>query len=247
MMDGYGIEPGYRARTAARSFDDGGGERYWTAARLALSGEWQYYVYRLARDLIRRRGCKNVLDVGSGPGAKLRELIDPVCADVVMVDQSPIRAVAERTVPGARFVAADLAEIDLDLGRRFDVVICSDVLEHLLDPDPCLEFVRRHLAPDAVAVLSTPDRDHLRGPGCMQSPHAEHVREWSGAEFRAYLESRGFTVERQDWLPARRTNTLDFAVGRLLGRLVGRRRWASCQVAVVRAAGPRSRSRQGRT
>lgn len=232
MSEEFGIRPDYRAKQAAQSFDAEESARYWNAERLALSSQWQYYVYRLARDLVRRRGAKSVLDVGSGPGTKCRDLIAPVCGDLVLVDQPSTRAVAAQTLPEARFVAADLAEIDLDLGRRFDLVICSDVVEHLLDPDPCLGFVRRHLAPGAVALFSTPDREHLYGPDCLESPHPEHVREWSGSEFRGYLESRGFSVEHQDWFPARRTHKLDFAASRLLGRVLGRRRWAACQVAV---------------
>lgn len=234
-MDRYGIKPGYRARSEARAFEGGDADLYWTPSRLALSGAWQFPVYRLARDLIRRLALKSVLDVGSGPATKVRDLIAPVCSDITLVDRPSTRAVAERTAPSASFIAADLAEIDLDLGRRFDVVICADVLEHLLDPDPCLAFIRGHIAPGGLAVLSTPDRDHLRGPDCMASPHPEHVREWSGSEFRAYLESRGFAVERQVWLPARRTNPLDRAAGRLLGRF-HRRRWGSCQAAVVQVS-----------
>ncbi len=232
MTDRYGIRDDYRARRAARVHD--ASDAYWTPSRIALSGEWQYDVYRLARKLVRERGAKSVLDVGSGPGTKLRDLIAPVCRDLTLVDQASTREIAERSVPGARFVGADLAEIELDLGRRFDLVICADVIEHLLDPDPCLEFIRRHVSPDGAAVISTPDRDHLRGPDCLSSPHPEHVREWSGGELRAYLESRGLHVERQDWFPLRRANALDFALGRLLGRLVGRRRWAACQVVVAR-------------
>jgi SAM-dependent methyltransferase len=230
----YCIRPGYRARAAQQSLDPGESARYWTPSRLALSGQWQYYVYRLAADLVRRRGAKSVLDVGSGPGTKTRDLIAPLGVDVVLVDQPSTRAIAERTLPGARFVEADLSEIDLDLGRRFDLVICSDVVEHLLDPDPCVGFVRAHLTPDGLALFSTPDRDHLRGPDNLESPHPEHVREWSGPEFRAYLESRGFVLERQEWFPARRTHPLDFALGRLLARALPRR-WASCQVALARA------------
>lgn len=234
MSDRYAIRPDYCAREAQQSLDPAEAARYWTPARLALSGQWQYYVYRLARDLARRRGAKSVLDVGSGPGTKIRDLIEPLGVDLALVDQPSTRPIAERTLPGATFVAADLSEIDLDLGRRFDLIVCSDVVEHLLDPDPCVAFVRAHLEPRGLALFSTPDRERLRGANCLESPHPEHVREWSGSEFRAYLESRGFAVERQHWFPARRTHPLDFALGRLLGRALPLRRWTACQAVVAR-------------
>jgi SAM-dependent methyltransferase len=235
VSDRYAIRPDYRARPAQHSLDVEDDDAYWTPARLALSGDWQYYVYRLARELVLHSGAKNMMDVGSGPGTKVRDLIAPLGVDVVLVDQPSTRAVAERTLPGAAFVAADLSEIDLALGRRFDVIVCSDVVEHLLDPDPCVAFVREHLNVGGRAVFSTPDRERLRGRECLESPHPEHVREWSGPEFRTYLESRDYVVEQQLWLPARRTHPLDFAAGRVLGGVLPLRRWTSCQAVVARA------------
>ena len=73
---------------------------------------------------------------------------------------------------------------------------------------------------------------------CMASPQAEHVREWSAAEFAAYLHKSGFAVERQLLFPSQRIGRLEFAASRLLARWFRRRDWASCQTAVCRL--PRS-------
>jgi SAM-dependent methyltransferase len=142
-------------------------------------------------------------------------------------------------LPAARFVEADLDELELDLGRSFDLIVCADVLEHLKHPDACLRFIRSHLAEGGRALLSTPERDHLRGRDCMRSPHPGHVREWNAAEFRRFVGGCGLVVERQLMLPQGRTHPLELAASRLLGRYLLSRRWASCQAVVCRRADTR--------
>ncbi|MEM1422449.1 MAG: hypothetical protein AAGH64_00445, partial [Planctomycetota bacterium] len=66
------------------------------------------------------------------------------------------------------------------------------LLEHLIDPDPAIEVLRRHTA--GVVVLSTPDRDVVRGPDAMGLEKPEHVREWNRGEFADYLTSRGLDI-----------------------------------------------------
>ena len=110
-------------------------------------------MYQLARSLLRQRGARSFLDVGAGPGTKLAELIAPLCSDLVLVDQPSSRELARQLLPGARFIAANLDSIDLQLGRGFDLIACADVLEHLENPVPCLHFIRNHLNPGGIALL----------------------------------------------------------------------------------------------
>jgi SAM-dependent methyltransferase len=228
----FGLEPGYR-ENPPRSRDEIAGAQYWTEDRLAASATYQEPVYSLCRDLLRARRARSFLDVGSGPGLKVARLIGPECADVVLIDQPSSRDLVARCAPGARFVGADLDALDTALGRRFDLIVCADVVEHLANPDACLRFIRAHLAPDGRAVLSTPERDRLRGRGCMHSPHPDHVREWNAREFRAFVESCGLVVDEQRLLPPVRVGRIERAASRLFARVLPRR-WASCQVAICR-------------
>ena len=234
----FGIKPGYR-ENEPRSFDRDPDARYWTEQRIEASSRYQYPVYLMCRDLLRSRAARSFLDVGSGPGTKVAELIAPLCQDITLIDQPSSREILLRRLPDARFVAADLDDLDLDLERSFDLIVCADVLEHLKHPDACLTFIREHLAVDGVAVLSTPERDNLRGRECMESPHPEHVREWNAAEFRAFAESCKLRVERQVLLPAERIHPLELAVSRRLARFLWRRRWGANQVLVCRRADSR--------
>ena len=231
MAENYCIKEGYVALTERRTFDGDTDGSYWNADRLALSRRYQYYVYALARRLIRSEGRKSLMDVGCGPALKIRELLAPHCGDFVLVDQPTIEGIVKQNVD-CPFVAADLDTIEIDLGRTFDVVVCADVVEHLLDPARCLAFIRRHLGERSVALISTPERYHLYGKRCMRSMHPDHVREWNADEFGRYLASQGFRVRRTLLYPQMRIGAAEFGLSRLLSPLVRTRAWSSCQVAV---------------
>jgi SAM-dependent methyltransferase len=46
---------------------------------------------------------------------------------------------------------------DFDLGQEFDTVVAGELIEHLSDTGSFLDSVRRHLAPDATFMLTTPN------------------------------------------------------------------------------------------
>jgi hypothetical protein len=78
------------------------------------------------------------------------------------------------------------------------VVVCSDVLEHLVDPRPAMRLICwlfDHGA--ACAVLSTPARDKRAGAEHLGPPfNPSHVREWTQDEFRAFVESFPVAIAR---------------------------------------------------
>ncbi|HXF53001.1 MAG TPA: methyltransferase domain-containing protein [Hyphomicrobiaceae bacterium] len=222
--DNYCIKAGYVARTAAVTIETTPGD-YWTPQRIHMAAFYQFEVYRRAAGLIEQHGLSTVLDLGAGYPGKIH-LLGHV--SLTLVDQATLAPIVARDFPYVEFIADDL-ERPGKLGRRsFDLVICADVLEHLMDPDPCMELIRS--AAKRFAVLSTPERDVMRGTDCMASPKPEHVREWNAEEFRRYVESRGFNVVSQELLPQGRLSRLERVGAALLG-LRGRR-WTACQMIV---------------
>lgn len=194
--DRFGIRADYRhgdagATRAARR------ERYWNRVRRHTHRYFQAEVYRLAAEVVRREGLRSVLDAGCGPGEKLRRHLGPCVEELVGVDQAGSAASWTDRSGHARFVAVDLEAGGPPLGRTFDLVMAVDVIEHLDDPDRLLDFLRAHMHRRSHWLISTPERELLRGPRNLRSPKAEHVREWTRAELRAYLGSRGFEVRQQ--------------------------------------------------
>lgn len=102
--------------------------------------------------------------------------------------------------PFGEWIDADLEkteQLQLDPALlRSAVVVCSDVIEHLLDPLPLLTLTRNLLADGCrTAVFSTPAREFRSGydtPGPPRNP--SHVREWACDEFQALLRHQGFEI-----------------------------------------------------
>lgn len=230
----FHIKPDYRPNLVQATYDADADVAYWSEARIASTGSFQYDVYRLAAELA-RGGARSVLDIGSGPPTKLARLL-PEAVEVDLVDQPNTGPIAARLLPRATFTAANLETIDFDLGRRFDLVVCADVIEHLVDPDPCLAFARAHLAPAGRLLISTPERDVLRGVTCRASIHPQHVREWNRREFAAFLASRGFAIERHALLPQQRTVAWRRWLAALAAGAGHAPAWYSCQYALCRRA-----------
>jgi SAM-dependent methyltransferase len=72
---------------------------------------------------------KSLLDVGCGTGTWLEAALDLGARDVLGVDGAALPDDLLR-VPGNHFCSADLGR-PLSLGRRFELVLCLEVAEHL--------------------------------------------------------------------------------------------------------------------
>lgn len=98
---------------------------------------------------------KNVLDVGSGPWNWVRETFGGQC-HLTMLDVYPH--------PSADIVGSvyDLEHIFAEVSR-FDVILATELFEHLADPSAALRQIGRVLAPGGLVVLSTPFKKNLHG------------------------------------------------------------------------------------
>lgn len=177
---------------------------YWSEGRIEMSAYYQASVYRRAADFAREDGIRDLLDIGCGPGVKLMGILDPLVGNAVGIDDRHAVEVCSRLHPNGTFYADDFDSPKLDLGRAFDLIICADVIEHVIDPDMLLDYIRRHATEATQIFISTPERNRLRGQHCVQSPKSEHIREWNKEEFRGYLEHRGFRVMEHSIRPKMR-------------------------------------------
>lgn len=104
----------------------------------------------------RKNGLK-ILDLGCGIGGitfPLSYLGYKVVG--VDIDQQSIEACnSKNTFPDALYLVGDIAV--LDLRKRFDVVICSEVLEHSTHPERLLHAISKHLNPDGIAIITVPN------------------------------------------------------------------------------------------
>lgn len=153
---------------------------------------------------------RSMLDIGAGSCAFLRRLADshPDASFVGMdVTRGPLRSVEERLPDNVRFVQASATSPPFADGS-FDLVCCSQLLEHL-HPDDVGEFVaeaHRLLVPGGWFVLDTPNR--ITGPhdvsrGFTREATGLHLKEWTYGELEGVLARRGFDRTLGRGLPGR--------------------------------------------
>ena len=182
--------------------------------RLRDEAGWEESDHSLVRAAARRlRGGRaaSCADVGAGRG-RLLPVLAEVADQVTVIEPDAGRLDAARGIAADlsyacwRFVHADLTTADL-AGERFDLVVCSHVLQHLAHGNraPFLACLRDMTAPGGLLVLmfsGTAD-----GPGrlllSVLAPAGETVltRDATPAEFDAAAGIRGPGGEAGDQLP----------------------------------------------
>lgn len=183
-MSDYAIKKGYKARLKNEYYDDFTGDTV-----------WQPDVYTAAIELARKSGSKTIIDIGSGNGLKLIPYKKEF--NFIFVDFGPNLKVIEKNVgkKGNQFIDQDFEKgfpvFKKDLLKE-SVVICSDVIEHMRNPDILTESLVKLSMDAPFIVVSTPDRLRTRGVEHFGPPQNQtHVREWSMEELDSYFRSKG--------------------------------------------------------
>ena len=166
-------------------------------------------------------GAGRILDVGCGRGFYTRAIaaLYPQAA-VVGVDYSRdyLTAAAEHTRGMAvQFARADARSLPFASGE-FDAIVCSEVLEHIVEDGAVLIELNRVLRDDGLLLISVPNRQYPfmwdplnwmleRVFGTHVPAHiwwlagiwADHVRLYTAPALSGRVRSAGFTLENL-WL-----------------------------------------------
>lgn len=100
---------------------------------------------------------RRVLDAGCGVGWGSAVLLAAGAAGVAGLDLSEAAIIdARQRMPGAVFVQGDLARLPWDDGA-FDLVVCFEALEHVVEQEQTLDELVRVLAPEGLLAVSSPN------------------------------------------------------------------------------------------
>lgn len=151
----------------------------------------------LLRELKRLPRHVAVLEVGAGGGFLLAELAAEGFDDLTATDitATAIEEIAYR-VPTADRVLADAERLPFK-DASFDVVISSDVIEHLPDADRHIAEVARVLRPGGLYFIKTPNRRaaeafyRLRG---LYDSYFWHPSMFTAGELRVALAAHGLEM-----------------------------------------------------
>jgi len=102
--------------------------------------------------------AENLLDIGCGDGVVTIAVAQALRATKIYgVDISP-KLVEKALKNGVLASVLNLSAAPLPFNdNSFDFVICTDVLEHLFDPDFVIKEIYRVLKPTGFAIISTPN------------------------------------------------------------------------------------------
>ncbi len=142
------------------------------------------------------------LDFGCGPGI-FSAFVASSVEHVTAVDLKPEVArgfLAARNVENVDVLSADALHEET-YAERFDRIYALDVLEHIEDLEPVIEFLRSRLRPTGLLVLSGPTENLLYrfGRWVVRFPGDYHF--WSVMEIEELLERAGFSRKRGRSLP----------------------------------------------
>lgn len=192
----YFIKDSYSPNEQVVTIDEISGKQYWNRSRVYSSYYYQFPVYRYAKKLIQEKRIKMVIDVGCGVATKLDFLHNHLpSVDFVGFDQQSAIDYCKENYNWGSWYVDNFERPDESLGDiKADVVICADVIEHLLEPDTLLSYLKNRANKGGYILISTPERDKLRGESCTYSPNSCHIREWNYHELENYLLFNGFHI-----------------------------------------------------
>lgn len=144
----------------------------------------RFTFYDEIADFCTRFEPRRVVDVGCGTGHLLAAIAARIELDeMVGVDyaQAAIDRLHE-VLPSARGVVASLPDVELG-GERFDLVLCTEVLEHVERPSASLSNLATLCSEGGRLVVTVPDGAH--------DTWEAHVNFWTADELQGFLSTVG--------------------------------------------------------
>lgn len=164
--------------------------------------EHQKEVYLFCKDFMNENNLNSVVDVGCGSAYKLITYLGNF--NTIGIETEPCYSYLQKTYPQNKWLLSGEKEKSFKLYdevNNADVVICSDVIEHIVNPDDIVDYLLS--LKSKYYIISTPCREILCTHPKFSNTYKKswngppinkcHVREWTMEEFKNYL-SKNFVI-----------------------------------------------------
>lgn len=155
-------------------------------------------------------GGKVCLDVGCASGYIARELKKKKCSTYgIEIDPISVCEAQKYCVEVLNVDVEKLEGLPFNWPNKFDVIIFSDILEHLIRPDLVLYRLRRYVKPDGYVIASIPNIARIeirlkltfgffeyRNSGILSK---SHLRFFTLKSAKKLFKIAGYQVERVDY------------------------------------------------
>jgi len=177
-MENYYLPKEYQERKNNQYFDD-----------TPYKDEFQNDVYEEAKKIVENNNYSNIVDIGTGSGYKLIKYFNEY--NTIGVDLKPTVQFLNKTYPNKTWCELEFVDKNVD----FDLIICSDVIEHIDDLNLFLNNLNSFSFKKI--IFSTPDKFNMYQCEHLGPPtNSAHVREWNMKELNEYL-SIMYKIEKQ--------------------------------------------------
>lgn len=149
------------------------------------------YFYKVLFSLITDLKIITALDAGCGEGFTLDQLKKKFPAiDCVGIDASA-KAInlGRKMFPKIKLKTGSIYQLPYK-NRSFDLVLCTEVLEHLTNPAMALKEIKR--AAKKYCLFSVPNEPWFRITRLGHDP--EHINHWTKNKFVSLLEKNRFKI-----------------------------------------------------
>jgi hypothetical protein len=168
----FAIKKGYHHAATAEAFDDTPNE-----------DQWQRGVYELSASLAQKCNHPVIIDIGCGSAYKLINLLGKY--DTIGIEVNPTYKWLVNKYPNRKWLLFNETN---PATLHADLVICSDIIEHLPNPDDLMDFL--HKMSFQQLLISTPERNAIAGINDYGPPrNTAHYREWNADEFKKYVQA----------------------------------------------------------
>lgn len=183
----YQIKRGYIHKSEYNYFDD-----------TSNTDKWQLEVYTKAKEYAENNNLKSIIDFGCGSAFKLIKYLNEY--NTTGIDVSPTYEFLKEKYPNGNWLK--FGDFDMN-SLSADIVICSDVIEHVLNPDELLNNIKK-IQNVKYIFISTPDRNLIPTEKFGPPFNPTHIREWSFEELEEYVGTHFDIIEhiitnKQQW------------------------------------------------